>query len=84
MKASENQLLIIQYLFGKGEVSKSKMMQEMEIESWYYHNSEKHFGDILSRMVNRGFIIRVKKGVYKLKENQTSKTIVNPNQIELF
>jgi len=84
MKASENQLLVMQYLFGKGDVSKSKMMEEMGIDNWYYCNSEKHFGDILSRMVNSGFITRVKKGVYKLNETQTSRSYVSPNQITLF
>jgi hypothetical protein len=84
MKASEKQLFVMRYLFDKGEVSKSRMMEELEVGRWYYCNAEKHFGEILSRMVNSGFIIRAKKGVYKLKETQTSKSYISPDQISLF
>ena len=46
----------------------------------YYFNHKKHLGDIMSRLVKRGLVVRVKKGVYKIsKENKKSK-----NQISLF
>lgn len=54
----------------------------------FYINTEKHVGDILSRMVKSGMLIRVKLGVYKLStgqklaKNQTE--IFNPNQTKLL
>ena len=35
-----------------------------------YANAEKHVGSILSNMVKRGMLIRVKPGVFKLPEQE--------------
>ncbi len=32
----------------------------------YYHNGQKYVSEILGRMVKRGALIRVKRGVYEL------------------
>lgn len=52
----------------------------------YYCNEDKHVGDVLSRMVNAQFIIRVKPGHFKLSPSRSAnlKAIIDPNQKELF
>ena len=49
----------------------------------YYHNWNKHLGELLSRMVKRGFIERVKKGTFRKLRNQ-SFIEVEKNQTSLF
>lgn len=52
---------------------------------YYYHNGNKHAGDVLSRLVKSGFLIRVKKGTFKLgSPNRKVKDIINPNQVKLL
>lgn len=52
---------------------------------YYYHNGNKHAGDVLSRMVKRGLLIRVRKGVFRLGNGTPKKEIIiNPNQISLI
>jgi hypothetical protein len=83
MKPSEKQLTIMLYLHDKGLVSKKQMMEDLRVEYWYYHNAAKHFGDILSRMVNSGFIQREKKGYFKLVlSNRVTKS--DEKQLNLF
>ena len=36
----------------------------------YYHNGSKHLGDVLSRMVNNGTLIRLKLGVFEIRTKQ--------------
>lgn len=57
----------------------------------YWCNSEKYIGEILSRMVKRGTLIRVRRGCYKLAPpghvSQSGKSNVSeddPNQLKLF
>lgn len=51
----------------------------------YYHNGEKHIGDMLSRMVNNGLLIRIKPGVFKRgMGNRKDKVYNNPSQANLF
>lgn len=52
----------------------------------YYHNTEKHVGDTLSRMVGSGLLDRVSKGVYKLGKGQRRANAEepNPDQTTLF
>jgi len=66
-------------------LSKKDIIQLSGID--YYHNTEKHVGNVLSRMVRNGLICRVKKGYYKLgllKRKIKNDDIDNPNQTELF
>lgn len=52
---------------------------------YYYHNGDKHAGDVLSRLVKSGLLIRVKKGVFKLGSMDKKKQqVINPNQISLI
>lgn len=53
---------------------------------WYYANADKHFGDILGRMVKNGSLIRVSVGKYKLGTiTKPSKVqFVDPDQTDLF
>ena len=46
----------------------------------FYINTDKHVGDILSRMVKSGMLIRVKIGVYKLSTGQK----LAKNQTQIF
>lgn len=47
----------------------------------YYHNTQKHVGDVLTRMVRANMLKRIKNGLYELSSgqveivNQTSLTI---------
>ena len=53
----------------------------------YYCNWQHHLGELLSRMVNRGLIERVSKGVYKLSDKPNGRYNVeqpDPNQTNLF
>lgn len=52
---------------------------------YYYYNGDKHAGDVLSRMVKSGLLIRVKKGLFKLGSgNKPNKELINPNQTNIF
>lgn len=52
---------------------------------YYYHNGEKHAGDVLSRLVKSGLLIRVRKGVFKLGSlEKKKKEVVNHNQTSLI
>ena len=60
----------------------SEIMEEANISC--FHNSHKYVGEILSRMVRRGMIKRVKRGVYKFKSYTPAKKVnVNPDQEEI-
>lgn len=53
----------------------------------YYHNGAKHLGDILSRMVKSGLLIREKPGIFKVgkgKKNKPAAIWQNENQTKLF
>lgn len=48
----------------------------------YYCNGEKHVGDAVRRMVNAGFLRRVKNGVYAI-ENQAANVGTDPAQTKM-
>jgi predicted transcriptional regulator of viral defense system len=53
----------------------------------YYANWQKHFGQAMSRLVKRGMVARVKKGVFriaKLGEGEIRAKEEIENQIKLF
>jgi len=51
----------------------------------YYANGRKHVGDVLSRMVKRNVLTRVKNGHFVLRNLVPVKQdIIVPNQINLF
>lgn len=45
----------------------------------FYHNTQKHVGDILTRMVRSNMLKRIKNGLYELSSGQ--KEIVNQSQM---
>lgn len=77
-----SQTKIIQHLAKVETATKAELYQNSSYS--YYHNWQKHFGDVLSRMVKNGSIERVKNGVYKLKSSGLKNIEKDPNQLEIF
>jgi predicted transcriptional regulator of viral defense system len=53
----------------------------------YYHNWQKHFGQVMSRLVKQGMVVRIKPGVLriaKLGEGEIRAKEEIKNQIKLF
>jgi hypothetical protein len=73
-------------LFVNDEFVLSKSFIVLALGNNYYCNAEKHIGDMLSRMVKNGTLIRIKKGVFKrgssVKKQNTE--FIDENQISLF
>lgn len=62
-------------------LTKSEIKEKGKVS--YYHNTDKHLGETLSRMVKNGSLKRTSKGKYKLGNG--SKMIVQPeNQLALL
>lgn len=45
----------------------------------FYHNTQKHVGDVLTRMVKSNMLKRIKNGLYELSTGQ--KEIINQSQM---
>lgn len=86
MKATPKQRKILQMAQEMGgEFTKGDAIELLG--SGYYCNEDKHVGDILSRMVNAGFIVRIKPGHFTLAPSRLEKLkkdAENPNQKTLF
>lgn len=52
------------------------------LAAYYYHNHEKYIGEILSRMVKSGKLMRVKPGLFQLGKGKAD--VVIKNQGGLF
>ena len=83
---SEKQKQIVEKANEQGGTITKKEAVEL-IGNNYFINADKHTGDVLSRMVTRKILIRVKPGVFKIntqarKINNTD--ITNPNQLKLL
>lgn len=66
-----------------GDLTKKQVVEQYGHE--YYANGAFHIGNILSRMVNSGMLIRVKRGVFKLGKGKKSKpSTIAEGQTELF
>lgn len=62
----------------QGEISHS-------VPFGYYANGSKYVGEILSRMVKRNMLVRIKPGHFRLGSfREPVENIDNPNQLELF
>lgn len=59
---------ILNFMNNEKEYSLEEIMKGIGYS--LYCNSNKHFGVILSRMVKKGILIRVKKGVFKIKPKE--------------
>jgi hypothetical protein len=71
-------------------VIRKKVMTKQEIikkaRLFYYHNTNKHAGDVLTRMVKNGSLTRISRGNYKLGSGAQKglKYEAPPNQLKLF
>lgn len=79
---SEKQKEILRYCQENGEITKQQAVEL--IGGCYYHNKSKHTGDVLTRMVKRGFLKREKRGLYKIRNLQGVKEEpFNPDQTKM-
>jgi hypothetical protein len=84
MTLSSKQSLIYALFEGREEITKKEVISLLR---WsYYHNAEKYIGEMLSRMVSRGILKRVRPGVFaKGRLNYLGKKgKPDPNQKTLF
>lgn len=80
MSATENQIKVLQLAEKNGgEITKQEVCKHIR----YYNNTQKYVGEILSRMVKNGQLIRIKNGLYKIGSGNPP-TVKIENQIELF
>lgn len=84
MALSEHQASILKYLRSVECATKQQIYENSTMS--YYHNWQKHAGDVLSRMVKQGLITRTKTGVYAIRGTGRKQSIEveNPNQVKLF
>tara|TARA_R100000781_G_scaffold113591_1_gene82413 strand:+ start:13414 stop:13674 length:261 start_codon:yes stop_codon:yes gene_type:complete len=79
----ERQVEILKVFKDTEEVLSKKEIKERSGISYYY-NTDKHLGDILSRMVNNGLLVRPKKGHYKWSgrttPNHLNKDVIQPKE----
>lgn len=61
-KVEDKRAIIVAHVVQHGRITKSEAVQL--VGSTYYCNADKHVGDILSRLVNVGVLIREKPGVF--------------------
>lgn len=77
---TENQKTVIRIANDNGGVVTKKQVCEV---IRYYYNTEKHVGDILSRMVKKNILKRIKPGVFEISTGNKQEE-PNPNQISIF
>lgn len=64
MALTDHQLSVIKYL--KTVKTATKLEIYDNINFGYFYNWQTHFGAVLSRMIKKKYIERVKTGVYKI------------------
>jgi len=80
MALSEKQKKVLEY--ARAHDGKITKKEAMDIIDTHYHNGEKHVGDVLSRMVNAGLLIREKLGHFRIGKGRQ---VPEPeNQTKLF
>lgn len=70
MRLSSKQRAILSLFYEHNELTKKQIVEEFG--HWYYRNEAKHLGDVLTRMVNKRLIHRIKKGVYHIGPQKSS------------
>lgn len=81
MTPEQKEILQLIYKNG-GTLTKKQVVDSLDS---YYRNGDKHIGQRLSRMVNAGFLKRVKPGVFEIGAGvKPTKKNNNADQIELF
>ena len=84
MKLSKKQKIVIDYARQNGgEITKK---QAMKLINTSYCNGQKYVGEVLSRMVKAGLLVRVSPGFFRLGKGSKTKPVpqVDDNQIEIF
>lgn len=80
---TEKQKAVIAYCLSHSNRITKK--DAMAIINDHYCNGQKHVGDVLSRMVKAGMLIREKPGVFVLgKGKRNKRTVEDNNQPEMF
>jgi len=83
MALSEKQKKVLEYC--REHDGKITKQEAMTIIDTHYCNGEKHVGDVLSRMVNAGLLIREKPGNFRIGKGTRSKPVPGSgNQTSLF
>lgn len=82
MALTDNQRVILTYAREHNNtITKKEACQLIK----YYHNTEKHVGDVLSRMVKSNLLRRIKNGVFEVASGEKNTYTENdPNQLEIF
>lgn len=80
---TEKQRTIISYCHAHdGKITKKEAMTLIDD---HYYNGDKHVGEVLSRMVKAGLLIRVKPGHFTIgKGTKQRPATVDNNQVEMF
>lgn len=83
MALSDKQKKVIAYCRAhEGKITKK---EAMELIDTHYYNGEKHVGEVLSKMVKAGLLIREKPGHFKIGKGTRSKPVPGTeNQTKLF
>lgn len=83
MTLSEKQQIIVKFIRGNGQIETSQANNLLK--PYYYHNHEHYVSEILTNMVKRRYIKRVRRGVYEIGSFASSVPgIVDKNQTNLF
>lgn len=82
MKLSTKQQIIIDHIRKHGQITKQEAIPLIDT---YYCNAAFHVGNVLSNMVKRGYIRRIKRGVFELGQFSNSvKGVEIKNQMKLL
>ncbi len=79
---TEKYKLILTYLHSVQEATLDQVMENVDYHN--YLNTRKYMTETLSRMVNSGYITRIKRGLYRANEyKQFFKKTEYKNQLKL-
>lgn len=79
---TEKYTLILTYLHSVQEATLDQICDNVDYQN--YHNTKKYMTETLSRMVNSGYITRLKRGLYRANEyKQFFKKTEYKNQLKL-
>jgi hypothetical protein len=65
------------FAFKNGGITKAQAVELLKGD--YYCNAAFHVGNVLSRMVNAGILVRVKRGVFEVAKPEYITIINEPN-----
>lgn len=83
MALSDKQKKVIEFCLSNNNTISKK--QAMGLINTHYCNGEKHVGEVLSRMVKQGLLVRIKPGHFQLGKGTKNKpSTIDNNQVNLF